>query len=250
MAETKISMLNPESPLPLYHQLAELLTMKIRSGEYAPGCRIPSEHQLASGFGIGRPTARQATDMLVRKGLLSRRRGSGTYVCEPRQEVDLFSLDGTSASFLKKGLAVHIQILTPTSLTTVGDDTDNPFAGRTAYTFSRLTRVDGAPVLIEALFLHPGLFAGIEKMDMEGRSLSTLADERFFLRPIGGKQNFRIGYLDAARAGRLDIAPETPVLEVKRFLHFPQAQNGVFSELYCRTDQFVFSQSIGGSGYA
>jgi len=34
---------------------------------------------------------------------------------------------------------------------------------------------------------------------------------------------------------------------VKRFLHFPQAQNAVFSELYCRTEQFVFSQTIGGA---
>lgn len=95
--------LNPDSPLPLYHQLADLLLSRIRGGDYQTGSRIPSENQLATAFGIGRPTARQAIDVLVRKGYLSRRRGSGTYVCEPRQEVDLFSLDGTSASFQKKG---------------------------------------------------------------------------------------------------------------------------------------------------
>ena len=61
-------MLNHQSPLPLYRQLADLLAAKMRSGEYRPGDRIPSEHDLADTYGIGRPTARQAVDVLVRKG--------------------------------------------------------------------------------------------------------------------------------------------------------------------------------------
>ncbi|MEJ2039830.1 MAG: GntR family transcriptional regulator, partial [Desulfosarcinaceae bacterium] len=91
-------MLNPQSPIPLYRQLADLLHAQVRAGDYPPGSRVPSEHQLAAAHAIGRPTVRQAIDLLVRKGVLRRRRGSGTYVCEPQQEVDLFNLDGTSAS--------------------------------------------------------------------------------------------------------------------------------------------------------
>ncbi len=250
MPATPNEILNPQSPLPLYHQLAELLAAKIRGGDYPPGTRIPSEHKLAAVFGIGRPTARQAIDVLVRKGLVARRRGSGTYVREPRQEVELFSLDGTSASFTRKGLAVESRIIAPVVLKTVGEDGDNPFAGREAYFLERLTRVGAVPVLIETLFLHPGLFAGLAALDLEGRSLSAIAEERYFLRPNGGRQNFQIAYLDADRARHLLVTPETPVLAVRRCLHFPQAQNGVFSELYCRTDQFVFSQNIGGPGDA
>lgn len=250
MPVTPNDILNPRSPLPLYHQLAELLAARIRAGDYPPGARIPSEHQLAGIFAIGRPTARQAIDVLVRKGLVTRRRGSGTYVREPRQEVDLFSLDGTSAAFNRKGLAVTSRIIAPMVLKTIGDDGDNPFAGCEAYFLERLTRVGAAPVLIESLFLHPGLFAGLADLDLEGRSLSAIAEERFFLRPNGGRQNFQIAYLDAGRARHLQVTPETPVLAVRRCLHFPQAQNGVFAELYCRTDHFVFSQNIGGPGDA
>jgi GntR family transcriptional regulator len=32
---------------------------------------------------------------------------------------------------------------------------------------------------------------------------------------------------------------------VKRFLNFDQTKNAIYSELYCRTDQFVFSQTLG-----
>lgn len=243
-------MLNPNAPIPLYRQLADLISARIRSGEYAPGSRIPSEHQLATAHGIGRPTIRQALDMLIRKGLLTRRRGSGTFVLEPQQEVDLFSLDGTSASFRKKGLAVETRLLAPIRLQHVSGAAENPFDGQQAYCFSRLTRVAGAPVLLEALYLHAQLFDGIQRLDLEGRSLSAIAEEQYYLRPSGGKQSFRIAPAEADQATLLAVSPRTPLLAVQRWLTFPQTPCGVFSELWCRTDQFVFTQTIGGTGYA
>ena len=240
-------MLNPESPIPLYRQLAELLLAKVRAGEYPAGTRIPSEHQLAQTYRIGRPTARQATDLLVRKHILVRKRGAGTFVCNAGQEVDLFSLGGTIASFHQKGLAVDTRILQPTRLQAVPDeDPENPFGGGQAYFLSRLSCVDESPVLIEDIYLHAGLFAGIDGIDATSQSLSRIVEERYYLRPSGGKQNFRIGYVEGLRAGTLAVKQSTPILLVKRFLHFAHAQNAIYSELYCRTDQFTFSQTIGG----
>jgi len=102
------------------------------------------------------------------------------------------------------------------------------------------------PVLVEDIYLHATLFAGIERMNLSGRSLSRVVADHFYMRPVGGKQNFRIGFLAGAKAKHLSISPETPILTVKRYLHFAQSQNAIYSELYCRTDQFVFSQHIGG----
>lgn len=240
-------MLNPESPIPLYHQLATILTEKIRTGTYLPGDRIPSENHLAATYGIGRPTVRQAMEILIRKRLLIRKRGSGTYVQPPKKEVDLLSLAGTMSSFHKKGLLTTIKILKRTSLKKIeNNDKENPFAGKKAFFFERLTSVEGTPVLIEDLYLDPDLFLGFDEIDLSEKSLSEIVFERYYMRPSGGKQNFRIEFLSDNRAEILDITSSTPILEVKRFLHFPQAQNAIFSELYCRTDQFVFSQTIGG----
>jgi GntR family transcriptional regulator len=242
-------MLNPQAPTPLYHQLAEHLTSRIRAGEYPTGARIPSEHRLAADFAVGRPTVRQALDVLVRKGLLERRRGAGTFVCEPQQEVALFSLDGTSAAFHDKGLAAETRLIAPVRLQAVTSDPANPFNNQTAFFLSRLVRVNNSPVLLEDIYLHPELFAGIERIELQGCSLSAIADETFFLRPTSGKQQFRIEYPGAERAGLLQVEDNVPILRVDRFLDFPQAGNGFFSRLYCRTDRFVFSQNIGGFGY-
>ncbi|BBO82234.1 GntR family transcriptional regulator [Desulfosarcina ovata subsp. sediminis] len=239
-------MLNPQSPIPLYHQLADILMEGIRNGDYPPGARIPSETQLAKDYGIGRPTVRQAIDLLVRRHLLTRRRGSGTYVCAPDREIDLFSLAGTSSAFHKQGIDVAVDLLDPPSSIRVDGDDGNPFAGGTAFFLSRLSRVDGAPVLLEEIYLHPVLFKGIEGMDLTGRSLSQVAETQFYLRPADGRQTFRIDYLDDRRRALMDVRSRTPILTVHRYLHFKQAQNAVFSILYCNTDRFVFSQQIGG----
>ncbi len=71
-------------------------------------------------------------------------------------------------------------------------------------------------------------------------------EEHFYMRPLNGKQNFKISCLAGEKARNLAISSDTPILEVKRFINFEQAENAIYSELYCRTDRFVFSQTIGG----
>jgi GntR family transcriptional regulator len=238
-------MLNPQSPIPLYHQLSEIILAKIRSGEYPPGFRIPSEPGLAATYGIGRPTVRQAIDVLVRKRFLLRRRGSGTYVRPEPEDVDLFSLAGTMSAFQRKGISAFSRILENTRLQSVHADPENPFSDREAFFFSRLSLVEDVPVLLEEIYMQRELFPGIDEFDLLGRSLSQIVDERYHMRPSGGRQSFRIGYVDGERARHLDVSSSTPILLVKRFLTFPGAENAIYSELYCRTDQFVFSQTIG-----
>ena len=103
--------LNPQSPLPLYQQLAERIRAGIAAGTYQADEKIPSEHELARQYSIGRPTVRQATDLLVREGVLQRKRGSGTFVLPPSQPIDLFSLAGTSAAFGQSDLDADITLI-------------------------------------------------------------------------------------------------------------------------------------------
>jgi GntR family transcriptional regulator len=240
-------MLNPHSPVPLYHQLSELLMDKIRNSEYLPGQRIPSEHRLAETYSIGRPTVRHALERLVQRGLLIRKRGSGTFVNAVRREIDLFSLGGTLSAFYKKGLSIKVQIVRPMTLVSVKKNTVNPFSEKSAFFITRLTRVDDSPVLIETLYFHAGIFKGIDAIDLDDRSLSEVVREKFFMMPVGGRQNFRIGYPSKNQAILLEVSTKTPILAVKRFLHFSQSKNAVFSELFCRTDRFVFSQQMEGT---
>src|SRR6476659_10673322 len=69
---------------PMYRQVADQLAAEIASGELPPGHRVPSERVIAERHGLSRMTARQAVELLVRRGLVYRRPGSGTYVAAAR----------------------------------------------------------------------------------------------------------------------------------------------------------------------
>ena len=245
-------MLNPASPLPLYQQLADELCDQIRTGLYRPGARIPSEHQLAARYGLGRPTVRQATEVLVRQRVLERRRGAGTFVGEGvMPEVDLFSLGGTLASFRRSGIGLQTRWLKKLALRSVAPDPDNPLAGREVYTAARLGAIARKPVIVERLYFDPDVFPGLDDAPpVAAESFSQLVARRYRLKPRFGRQTFRVHAPSDAMARALKLDAGTQLLLVKRTLEFPQAPAGVFAELFCRTDEVMFAQDIGAIHHA
>ena len=63
-----------------HRQISQWIQDSILSGQFRPGDRLPSEFALAQQFDASRQTVRHATDELVKKGVVTRLRGSGTYV--------------------------------------------------------------------------------------------------------------------------------------------------------------------------
>lgn len=64
----------------LYYQLYNLLFQDIISGKYPVGCIIPAESELMNTYHVSRATARKAMEMLANDGLVSKKRGYGTFV--------------------------------------------------------------------------------------------------------------------------------------------------------------------------
>jgi GntR family transcriptional regulator len=237
--------LNPGSPLPLYQQLAELLSRDITSGALEPGARLPSEPELSKRHRIGRPTVRQATELLVQRGLIERRRGSGTFVRPTPRRVDLFSLGGTLRSFRQGGLSLTSKLLGKVVQRRVADDDENPFSEQTAFVLTRSSSVDQKPVLLERLYFAPALFSGLDRLALSGVSLSRLVEERYYLKATHAEQSFRVAIPPEDVQQALQVSSKHPLLRVLRTLFFPGAPRAVFCELYCRTDELVFSQTIG-----
>ena len=61
------------SPVPLYHQLAEQLAAAVDTGVLKPGDAFENELSLADRLELSRPTVRRAIVELVTRGLLVRR---------------------------------------------------------------------------------------------------------------------------------------------------------------------------------
>ena len=66
-------------------------------GRYRAGDRIPPETELVEALGVSRVTVRAGLARLVERGLLERRRGSGTFLVRPPGGARLQSgLEGSS----------------------------------------------------------------------------------------------------------------------------------------------------------
>jgi GntR family transcriptional regulator len=65
-----------------FRQIAEHFRTRILSGELRAGDEMPSERALAVEYGISRPTATRALELLRSQGLVHSIQGSGTYVSD------------------------------------------------------------------------------------------------------------------------------------------------------------------------
>ena len=66
----------------LVQETAEGLLKMIRSEEYLPGMKLPTEKILCERFRIGRNTLREALKILVSKNVVETRKGSGSFITE------------------------------------------------------------------------------------------------------------------------------------------------------------------------
>lgn len=68
------------SPVPVYVQVADILTRMIEAGELKPDYPIPSEPTLQQRYGLARNTIRQAIALLRERGLVYTVPARGSYV--------------------------------------------------------------------------------------------------------------------------------------------------------------------------
>jgi GntR family transcriptional regulator len=102
--------LDASSPVPLYHQMEQVLLDRIaRQG--AIGRMLPPEKDLMQIFGVSRATVKKTLENLVGKGLVERRRALGTRVVRQEITEDLARLTSYTEEMEKLGLRVSTQLL-------------------------------------------------------------------------------------------------------------------------------------------
>jgi len=87
-----IGRFNPTDPQPLYIKIKQYILERIKSSEWPPDFKIPSEAQLVNELGASRMTVNRAIKELVTEGLLVRLSGVGTFVVKPKPRFAFFEI--------------------------------------------------------------------------------------------------------------------------------------------------------------
>ncbi len=208
-----------EAAVPRYREVADTLGGRIDAGELAPGERVPSERAIAEEFGLSRMTARQAVELLVRRGLVYRRPGSGTYVAPARVEHTLQRLLGFSEQMRAQGVEPSGRML-GVDLGPV-DDADVAEAlglddGERTWFVRRVRFGDGEPLLIESFHVPERVCPDLGLHDLALGSLYAIMRSGYGVRPTSAHETIEPTACEGEAARWLATRPGAPAILVTR----------------------------------
>jgi len=103
--------IDKDGPLPLYHQVREVLLTLIKEAGLEEGSLIPTEREIGEKLQVSRITVRRAIDELVREGYLVAQQGKGTFVARPKIDRSMTQMQSFSEQMLKEGHRPGSQLL-------------------------------------------------------------------------------------------------------------------------------------------
>lgn len=169
----------------LYMHAAEFIRGKIAAGEYPLGSQIPTENDLAVQLGVSRPTVRQALDTLAREGLVTRVKGSGTFVSEPKlvHESTTF-VTGYREETRKRHRVLRTRVVCLRTEKAEGAVAE-ALRLKPGQNVTRLTRIRhledvnaNAPVVYTTVYIPCKLFPHMAELDFTDASLYEALDSR------------------------------------------------------------------------
>ena len=231
------------SPVPLYHQLAEQLTAAIEDGILKPGDPFENELALAERLELSRPTVRRAIAELVGRGLLVRRRGVGTTVASQviHRRDELTSLYD---DMVRRGQEPRTEVLTfeadahaPRAATALDLPADTPLLS-----VERLRFTGDTPTALMHNWLPPQ-HADISAGDLEAHSLYALLRTRG-VRPVIAHQTIGARRPGARERRLLKLSSGDPLLTMSRRAYAADGSAVEYGEHCYRYDQYAFDVTV------
>ena len=227
----------PDSDTPLYLQLANMLSDGIAGGEWRANQALPSERVLSDMVAVSRVTARKAIDMLCERGMLTRKRGSGTYIT-PKLEQPLSRLTSFSEELRQRGFTAgsrwlqrDIGAAAPLELLSLGLSPHMPVAR-----LRRLRTADDVVMAIETTTIPLQYMPDPQQVN---DSLYGYLEARGAI-PMRALQHIRAVNASAEQARLAQIKEGEAMLHITRVSYLDNGAAVELTHSYCRSDYYEF----------
>lgn len=235
--------------VPLHIAISEQLRGQIEAGEYPPGDRLPSEHQLMKTFEVSRITVRQAIANLVAQGLVTVYQGKGVFVTR-RQKVayslsspliflaDDISKQGirfTFTSLAFEEVKASAEVAAQLKLTR-----EQP-SQRTVYLQKKLLFMDEAPGALDISYTLPELGRRFAHLLTQQMTFPTLESGGLLIESIDS--TIECTHADYETSQHLEVPLGHPLI-VYRYTAYQQGSGPiVYGETISRADRFCYTLS-------
>lgn len=235
------------SPIPFYIQIKDTIRSAIEQNQLKPGDLIPGESDLCDYFEVSRIVIRQALDDLTHEGLIVRKKGKGTFVCEPKilegfgQEITGFYQEMTSRAYQIKTEVLQKEII----------PADEEIAkylskkiGDPLILLRRLRYIQDEPILIVSSFLP---FKKCEKVlteDFSKISLYEFIENTMGYKLSYGQRTIEATIADFDQARLLKINKGDPLLFLSSLVYLEDDTPIEFYQSYYRGDRYKFKVQL------
>jgi len=238
--------IDKSSPIPLYHQVYEILKNKIEEDQMKPGDYLPSENKLAEMYGVSRLTVRQALSELAEEGLIEKRRGKGTIIIQPKNIENLTELRGFTDD-------AHVMGHSASSIVLENKLVDAPMIameklklpiGSKLVLLKRLRLLDDVPYAIEWAYINPAIdtrLLNILEMDMSKSSLYEFFRNTLKLKMQYADETLEVTVANHESAKLLNISPGSCVVLRKRFTYVYNERCVEYVQSLYRGDKYKFN---------
>ena len=196
--------INFGSHIPYYVQLIELLKEQIVQGKWLPGEQIPGEQDLCETYGVSRTVVRQALRELELEGIITRRKGKGTFISEPKINEGLIQkLTGFYQDMVERGLhpltrVLHQEVLPANEKIARMLDIQ---PGTEVIDIQRLRFINDEPILLVTTYIPYEVCPALATVDLTDRSLYEFLEREGGIFLTRGRR-----YIEAVLANETEAA--------------------------------------------
>jgi GntR family transcriptional regulator len=232
------------SPVPKYHQLAQVLHQKIMSGELKPHAQFPTETALCQQYSVSRGTVQQAIRTLVQKGLIRREQGRGTFVNPlPIRDSIFFTLTSFDEDMRRQNRRPSTRLVTaevipatPEIAAQLKINVDD-----SVIHIARLRLANDQPVVYETRCLAYTFCPRLLEDDLEEESIHRLLIDKYQIPLVRMTCAVEARILSGQQAELLQALPETAAFFVDRLTfttHLSQQVPAVWFQAIYREDNY------------
>lgn len=158
----------------LYYRIKTIIQDAIKDGSLKPNQKIPNEIDIAQKYGVSRATVRQAILELTREGVVTRKRGVGTFVTPPKFDTSINLEFCYPDAYGDRHKTLKKEVIQPSkeirTLYNLPSDAK-------VYALTRSRFFDNATVAIETIYFPLSIFPGIENSHIEGRAFDYVMEK-------------------------------------------------------------------------
>ena len=234
----------------LYFRVAETLKRRVESKQYAHGTVIPSEKELSVEFGVSNITIRKAMALLVKEGLVIRRRGIGTQVVLREENRIPLKITGSFKdwvdSAVSRRLKLEVEILEISVLpcpASVSAILSIP-AGSDIWRMKRLRKRQQEPISYYINYAPPDRLSGLTDKELKKEPFIRIFQKQCGIRIVKIEQRVEAAIADIDLAQLLQVRFGDPLFFVQNIYLSADNKPILLTHIYFRGDRYIYKGDI------